>query len=483
MKKTTIIQNLTTRFTPNWWVKISTVTITSFLVFISCEDPEALFGFKDENPRFKVRYVEIPLESSQLVVDSVRTQNTSNTDHRLLVGEYSDPIAGKVTVKGIAQYSPPVLSVTVPSTAVLDSAFLTLKTDYYHYGSTGSTEEKFELHELTDVLYSELNEYFSNSTIGYDPVVIGTASLFADAEVYKKEFYDTDADPVVTLKFNLNSAYADRLLHSIDAADTLFTKFRNFRKIFKGLAIVPASNSKVLGFSLNVGETALTLYYHNGDSKLSYSFLLNGGVSYSKIDADRSGTDLPTVPALYQEFYPPNGSRFVQSGSGLITKLNIQKFYSFADTVDKVIFNSAELVIDNLNTASGYAPPRLVSRLLHDNNRFFSLKNHEDSLTYFSYFGGNIVPLTTPGFYMGDDDPASAGPAIFDYSSDKNSYNGYCTSFFQRLFDLKKEGKEFNRLSLFPYNPSFTKSVNRAGFNSDKIKLRIYYTKPVVRTK
>ena len=37
-----------------------------------------------------------------------------------------------------------------------------------------------------------------------------------------------------------------------------------------------------------------------------------------------------------------------RAGQGIVTKLDLTRFYQFADTMDNVMFNSAEVVLNNV---------------------------------------------------------------------------------------------------------------------------------------
>jgi hypothetical protein len=74
-------------------------TLAVALFFFSCEDETSTLGYKNPNSKFKVSYVEIPIESSVLLRDSVRTTNFtySGEPNKFLVGSYTDPVFGKIT--------------------------------------------------------------------------------------------------------------------------------------------------------------------------------------------------------------------------------------------------------------------------------------------------------------------------------------------------------------------------------------------------
>src|SRR5690349_8861337 len=108
----------------NLWVKslkqLAVLAVASF--FFSCEDETSLIGFKDPKPKFNVRYIEIPISSSVMLIDSLITDNKpvferingqptksgifplNNTN--LLIGEYNDPTLGTVRAEPFVQLIP-----------------------------------------------------------------------------------------------------------------------------------------------------------------------------------------------------------------------------------------------------------------------------------------------------------------------------------------------------------------------------------------
>jgi hypothetical protein len=63
------------------------------------------------------------------------------------------------------------------------------------------------------------------------------------------------------------------------------------------------------------------------------------------------------------------------------------------------------------------------------------------------------------------------------YLKDDNKFTSFPTLFFQQLYALKEE-KRYTDWALVPVSPTPTKTVNRAVFNKDNIKLKVYYTRP-----
>ena len=66
--------NRTTISIMNLWVsRVGQLAMLAVaLFFFSCEDETSILGFKNPNSKFRASYVEIPIESSVLLRDSLR---------------------------------------------------------------------------------------------------------------------------------------------------------------------------------------------------------------------------------------------------------------------------------------------------------------------------------------------------------------------------------------------------------------------------
>src|SRR5690606_27289159 len=156
--------------------------------------------------------------------------------------------------------------------------------------------------------------------------------------------------------------------------DSTFVLLSEFPKLFKGIAIQLVSADLENGgkmLRINPAKSSIVLHYHKAGSTdslfhsrtIGYPQVLN----CNKITADRSSTDLAGLT-----FYNPVSEmqeRYIQSGAGIVTKLNLNDFFAFADTVPNIQISNAELIIEGIE-AGDYAPPsHLALRVLSPNNR------------------------------------------------------------------------------------------------------------------
>src|SRR3990170_1441181 len=113
----------------NLWAKHvgQLVVFAVALFFLSCQDEASLLGYKNPTSKFQVNYVEIPIESSVLLLDSQRTSNFlfQNETNRLLVGQYVDDQFGSVSTAAYTQYFTNS-GTKLPANAIYDSVTLQL---------------------------------------------------------------------------------------------------------------------------------------------------------------------------------------------------------------------------------------------------------------------------------------------------------------------------------------------------------------------
>jgi hypothetical protein len=431
-------------------------------------------GFKSGQDLFKVYYAEIPIESTVLWMDSLRTTNLSNETSRLLAGRYVDPVFGPTQAQTLTQFRPiaPLATTILPS-AVFDSIVFQMRFDFYTYGSTGVTTQTFNVYEISEELNLD-DDYFFNSDIDLAPASIGTRSAVINYDFFKKEYEDTDVDSVITLKVKLTNSFGQRLFDAIDPEDVNYTDFDLFKIAFKGLAIVPQQSDKIVGLNPNELNSSLILYYHDGTDLKTVSYVFSQGISFSKIMADRSSTDLSGLNQYYTDF-DPGLKRYIQGGSSVVTKLDFTKFYEYMDTISNIMINSAELDVSGVESSTTLKEPKSLSvSTLLSNNRYKTFSSTQDTTDFLSFNGTLTVgdQADQAKFFVAN------GPgeiSLLNYSAEDKAYRGFQTLFVQQLFKLKSTRYPF--WALRPFNPQPGKSVDRLVFPKDKIKLKIYYTR------
>lgn len=535
----------------NLWAKrIGQLTLLAVaLFFLSCEDETSILGFKNPNEKFDIRYVDIPVTSSTLLIDSVRSSNyyVTNDLNRWLVGLYEDPEFGTITASAYTQFTP----TNYPNTYkkhrdttyyIVDSVKLRINFDWYAYGVDDGAEsnlgllQKLNIHELTEQLsvsasttinnntggqqvptetiYNRAREYFTSTVTSYNPTKIGSREYNVNLKEWDFQA-NSSAKLDSSLTIKLDSDFGQRLFELAVTDTVAFRTSSTFVTKFPGLAIIPEISDKIVGFDPRSDSSRIQIYYRTihkaTDTLISHNkliFRFSNLVSYNKVSTDRSSTDLSFLTTKYE----PNEdgeTRYIQSATGVVVKLDFSKFLEFADTIERLAINSAELKINNVNIASDYhhlPPKNLVVKVLKPNNRFKELTYpgrgglYNEDITTLNSFNGyvsfdsrntlyyNALPADSTLNIIND------GGSFFtlSYSKDDKWYRGTANLFFQQFFNNKADesASSFATVALYPYEPTqssslsfgrhiYGKTINRVTFDKDDIVLRIYYTVPV----
>ena len=357
----------------NLWAKrIGQLAVLAVaLFFFSCQEETSILGYKNPNSKFKVSYVEIPIESSVLLRDSLRTSNFSYSgeSNRLLVGNYTDEVFGNVNAAAYTQYFTSTFT-KLASTAVYDSITLQLRFDLYNYGATTATSQNISIYELDQELKADsIANYFNKTNIAYS-TLLGSKTFTINPTDFNKFAASTeDRDTVINIRLPLNLSFGQRIFNSAlkyrDAAseaDSSFIRYSEFVKEFKGLVIKPEATDKLVGFNPSATESRIIVHYHEADKdSLAFNLSFSGVISFNQIKGDRSSTELSALNQYYQESLQSNDNRYIQSGIGILTKLDFSKFFEFADTVPYVLINSAELVVESCTVIQLHSASRFIA--------------------------------------------------------------------------------------------------------------------------
>lgn len=481
----------------NLWVKRTGQFFIAALFLMSCEDDSFLLGFKNQNKKFNVRYQEISFsgnETSVLLIDSILTDHyslSSGSTFRFLSGQYVDPLLGTVQAKTFTQFQPSTYGMIDATGATFDSAIVQFHLDYYAYGFSGDSQEKFAIHRITEDSLSFFERYYYNSSFGYESVPLGEATFDLDYFDFQRNLnLSPSSRDTMLIRTMLDVEFGAELFSYASSYDSALIDNEVFRERFKGLVIVPSQNNYILGINPTSNLSKLTLYYHTNASKLERSFFFSpfpptGVVSFNNVSTLRSG-DLASMSQPYEMYAPPSNMRYIQNGSPVITKLDLTSYYNFIrgsgamDSLQEIVINAAELIINIEAPQPGLSPPstlalRVLKKVSETNYQFMNRNLDEDD-TY------------TQGFYLiGDDryylvasDNSSGEYATLTYDKTKQRYKGNLTIFTQNLFDRKSSEEEILYLGLYPATPIIGKSVERVAFKQENIKLGIYYTKPAL---
>jgi len=476
----------------NWWGKGLGVLLLLSIVIIACEEEENLLGFRSPDHNFKVVYQEFTLPTSIYQVDSLVTSNASNsTGSRLLVGSFDDSRFGRGSATAYMQYFPLAFP-AIAETATFERLTMAMVFDYYHFGNTEATFQAFEVHELKDSLVNSAT-YFTKSTSATLFKPLSSGSRLINPELFDESYkLNNDKDQTNNLSDSLVfelDALGPQLFAAVRATDSVsMATYRNFfrwRRIFKGLAIVPVGTDKVIGLDPTHAKTCLTLYYKEGTvtKQIKFSMSPNSGLmTYSNVTVDKSGTPLNILTDYYSDVAPGDGSRYIQCGAGVVTKIDMKAVFEYFSKIPVRSLNVAELsiVADEQKTA----PTSFLLRAVRPDNRNVlglskGINEVYDSIVYAdpAFVAKHFIdPNSAPRADVAGDEGTT-----FTMSQRSNTgkaiYKGYLTTFLQRELSLA-ESDALTQFSFIPVSPAFTKSLNGLYFHKDSVRLKVFYTTP-----
>lgn len=470
-----------------WVRQTGRLIIAGALFFLSCEEDITLLGYKADQ-RFGVHFWEIPLESSLLLVDSLRTSNLSQETNRLMIGRYTDDLLGEVSTGLYTQYYRNGSLPDSLSFATFDSVSLHLVYDEYFYGSRDNTFQEYVVHELDEELVNVLEAnpiYYNNSTKQLGPQ-IGSKSFTMDP-VLLEDAVENELDTTYIRIIPLEASFGQRLFDAAALAqnattpeDSTYIKLGEFVKEFKGISVQTVQGDKVYGLDPRNDEFKIVVHFHMDTKRDSLLLTFGNLAGYSTILSEKTGSDLEGLTNFYEPFLPASGNRYLQNGVGIVTKIDLGNFINHPghDTIPAMIINSAELRIDDvaIQPKGQPSPTSAVLRILGDDNKFRIIKNMQDTIALSGY-----NQTVNSGFTVLDD-ARRGDQLVVGYNAEDKTYSAFMTLFLQELYKKRTTGPLLSTMAIFPISPAMGKSVNRSSFHQDNIKLRIYFTVPTANT-
>lgn len=455
-------------------------------------------GFR-KDPRLGTRYIEIPLDYSVIMREPIVTQNIADDEiSRLLVGRVSDPDLGDLEAKAYFNFSPPIEPVFPTINAEFVSLQLILKFDFYSYGATDSSDMQLTVHELDEQLTPE-RTYYSGTTISYNPVPVGD-TIFALGPVELREGWEKASDNDATnnvyynLPIKIEGPIGPSLLNDLINDRVTIDDFGLFSARYRGFALTMPVGNKILGFTpvyslptpLAVDSRLVLTYKESGTAQVvdfpiyytQTNNVLNPVVTFTYLEPNRIGSVIDGLQP-FVDLVPTDGKIYAQSGTGIMPKFQLSKFYEYFDTVDFPVINSAELILDNSYT--GRTPEDFELLLLDSANLFrpYTLPATGRPDPYLASILPGIVPLAAGSeTQVAVLNELTGASASIDQETGKVGLT-ILTEFFQQIVNYKDQPRRASAFALHPLDNEFNKTVSVLKLNSSSAKLRIYYSKPL----
>jgi hypothetical protein len=263
----------------------------------------------------------LTVRASTVLRDSVPSSNSAY----LFVGQYTDPLLGKLTARSAFRLGLTGSYAPDPA-AVFDSITLILKPDGYRYGDTTKTQALVEVHRLRSPISSTQYSFTSPrlTRMDYDSVNLLNGSANGGSVVPVGR-----ARPGLrTLRLPLNRALGQSLL-TAGQTGRLRTQ-DDLDALLPGLVITPAASddAAIIRLGATAADAGINLYYHmptDPTTVITSSFTLaNGNRHFFQMRANRSTAAITNLPrtSLQSVSSALTGERTVIEGAiGLQTRL------------------------------------------------------------------------------------------------------------------------------------------------------------------
>lgn len=449
--------------------KIGYVLLVMSLALSSCSNDPGALGLSNSN--FSSDYGVVVVDTmtvsvSTVLLDSIPTSGTGS----LLVGGYSDNKLGRLQAEGYVQVAMGS-AWEPPANAIFDSLVFVAPFSGYSYGDT-TQAQTFEVRRVTQdfktytipqfwinegqysVLYTE-NSKFNSSATGYDPQALGTSSV---------KLRPNSSD---SLSIRLSDTLGQDIFQMAKDQSTTVTESARFLEYFKGISIANVSATPSCVVGLNTTGLKIRLYYKQYvDEVLEetyHEFPFSSELfNYSKVGSDRSGTVLAGLSLQNDQLFTTTtgNESFIQSGTGLVTKITFPYITKLLTMSDVLLVNQAQLIIEPVKDSFNETYPL------------------PDNLTLYRTDKTNL-PLSR---VTADYSTTEYQSAYISFDEEFDTSTGYNFTLTQYITDLLvTEGNTEKGLLIMPPPDEINKTVNKvtlgAGTGSTyRVRLKVWYT-------
>jgi hypothetical protein len=321
------------------------ILIFSGLLIVSCDSDTDAGEFVVGADYLAINNKVILIDTVTIDVSTVKLDSlVTSSESRILVGNYEDPLFGKVKADSYFQVLTTAFNLysqnsdTDATGYVFDSIAMILRYDDYYYADTTKIQT-LNIHRVLEKFKpnSEDDSFYNNSVLNYDTSSLGVIA-------YR---------PKPIGKDSVNVKLSD------DFGLELFDKFKNnditsseeFANYLKGFVITSVSNSStsVIGFNLS---SVVRLYYSKGTAATGEMYIkdftiLDASKQFNAISSDRAGTliqDLPLSKMNLSSVYTGNKG-FIQSGTGIACRLDFPNIKQLKYLSDKGAIVDAKLIM------------------------------------------------------------------------------------------------------------------------------------------
>ena len=440
------------------WPAIKWLGIIS-LFLASCDAPKEI-GADLFSVEVGLNFTDtLRVNSSTVLMDSIQTQ--SNTT--FLVGSFSHPTLGTFESLAYTQIAN-ADSLFAKKESILDS--LKMHLVYKNFQGDTNQIQTLNVYKLKDSL-SLGKDYFTNSSVAYQSSSVGSVTY--RPRPIRSRASNGDSLKLDTLRFHMSKALGSELLAKY-ADKSLAGGGSAFRVSFPGLAFKSSSAAKSALIGFSPAYSRLTLHWHNPNDTtkyaLNYYFSLSSAMMtevharFNQFSINRLGALANLTKSGNSVPASTTGQvTYVQSGSGLVTKLDFPTLLKLKGNRN-IAVNKAELVLQTTDDIDLNQSLNQLTLLQVDaNNR--PIRN--------TYGLGYVIS------------EGGSGIQTASYNSSSKSFTFNITTELQSILNGRKSNMGFLVTpTLLASQTGYTKMVSESArfvpLNAMKTKIRIYYS-------
>ena len=459
------------------WLPV--IVLLATVTLISCEDPGRIgLIINSDNGLLKTGYREIVLPSTVVQFEPGTTTGSSS----LRAGQFNDPDFGLVDYKYYTQLNPSLV-VDPSENATFEKFTLSIGFD----NITGPTPENSQ---LTSIIINQLNEPI-DSTATY----IRTDELTVKQQLGVWQFAPLYIDTLrtdSTYIVDLDSDVGLDLFLKLKEGNEIFDSRARFNEYFNGISFEAGAEARHV-FDIDNTRTRFTIHYTETNSEgnpIEREYTLSpSGYNFHHISADYSTTPLSGIVPNNKEFDPADGSRYMQSGTMVATRIDLSPFLDLSDTINYMVINKAVILLEDVSSASDYyRPPNDIITYFTDDTGEWPI---------IDYYGRVDSTRIGEFFVTLQDQSLNVAPGFYsltqqtDYNADSTNYAINISSFLQNLYAgnyssvaqpfVEEHGLVYlftESSVLYPGRSVSHTAVTGFKVHKDNIKLRIYYSYP-----
>ena len=445
-----------------WKMAAFVASITSVTFLLSCEDTGIL---RADKSFIRSNLKTVFSDTFSIVSSTVQLDSLPSTNSPILLGSYTDDLLGRVTASNYFQIGPQK-SVLVDTTRILDSVALILPYSKYWYGDT-TTVVNVNVHELTktpifrvpyryptddrvSMFYSE-NSFYNSNTSDFNPIPI----------VSKPVLFNPISRDNLRLKFPTSLGQKWFRWIQKDTLQYFSSNLSGFQtNLFKGIHLaINSANASIVGFRSNRARVkfyyrALNLAEARYDTA-SLDFPLTT-LAFNNIVNDRSGTQFANLaPRKELRSNVTGNNSFIQSGGGLVTKLEFPRLKGFLQNKNIILLDAIlELYPNKSALVDNVRPPR--------------------TLQFYATDASNV-----PIFQIGGNSPILANISYDREYQRETKYVFPMTNYINN--ELLSTNGELSPVLVAPPTATLVGEVNRVAItsklgNPNSTKLKIFYS-------